>query len=97
MQQQLPEVNSLQSLCLYLFIVTAVVVFSALLYALIRLRHAKGVVMRDAHQNLGIEIFWAVIPFIILIALAIPAIQVIYSKQDTEPAGRFWDGRGHAN
>lgn len=59
-----------------------VVVFGILIYVLINHRKSKGYQAAHFHENTKLEILWAIIPFIILILLAIPATQVLFRMND---------------
>jgi cytochrome c oxidase subunit II len=60
----------------------AVIVFGILTYALIKHRKSKGVQAAQFSENKTLEIVWAIIPFIILIGLAIPATKVLFRMND---------------
>lgn len=49
-------------------------VFIILLYSLAKHRQAKGKKAVHFHSHLRLEVIWTTIPFLILVALAIPAI-----------------------
>ena len=59
-----------------------VVVFGVMFYALIYHRKSRGHKAATFHENLALEIIWSVIPFLILIALAIPATKVLMRMDD---------------
>lgn len=59
------------------------VVFSVLIYALIRHRKSRNVAPAQFHEHTLVEIIWAVIPFIILVIMAIPATKVLIRMHDT--------------
>lgn len=77
------EIYTLHMLIFYVCVVIGIVVFSVLIYSLIEHRKSKGSVPADFHSSLSIEILWAVIPFIILVLMAIPATQVLMQMNDT--------------
>ncbi len=54
-----------------------VIVFTVLFIALIRHRKSRGVEAAQFHEHSKLEILWAVIPFIILVIMAIPATIVL--------------------
>lgn len=60
----------------------AVVVFSIMIYSLIRHRKAAGYQAATFHEHPVLEIIWAVIPFIILIFIAVPATKVLINMDD---------------
>lgn len=63
-----------------------VIVFSVMLYALIMHRKSRGVTPAKFHEHPGLEITWAIIPFIILVLMAIPATKVLMNMSDDSHA-----------
>lgn len=59
-----------------------IVVFGVLIYTLIKHRKSVGAKPATFHEHRYIEIIWAVIPFIILISMAIPATKVLMQMND---------------
>lgn len=59
-----------------------VVVYGVLFYSLIAYRKSKGAKAASFHENTTIEIIWTVIPFVILIAMAIPSTKVLTQIYD---------------
>ena len=62
------------------------VVFGVMLYSLIHHRKAKGYTAATFHDNKRLEIVWTIIPFLILIGLAIPATQILMRMDDSDNA-----------
>jgi cytochrome c oxidase subunit II len=61
-----------------------VVVFSAMFYSVFKFRKSKGAKPDvNFHESTLIEIIWTTIPFIILIAMAVPATKTILDMKDT--------------
>lgn len=60
------------------------IVFSVLIYSLIKFRKSKGAQAAHFHEHLGVEIVWTTIPFLILVALAIPATIVLQHIHNTD-------------
>ncbi len=54
-----------------------IVVFGVMIYALMYHRKSRGHAAAEFHENFTLEIFWTIVPFIILIGLAIPATKVL--------------------
>ena len=80
-------VYDLHMLAFWICVGIGVIVFGVMFYAIIRHRKSRGVKPAEFHENLKIELIWAIIPFIILIALAIPATKVLlvmYDESDPE-------------
>ena len=55
----------------------AIIVFGIMIYAIIRHRKSVGHEAAQFHKHPFLEIIWAIIPFIILIAIAIPATKIL--------------------
>ena len=79
--------NQIYSLHLGILIVCAVifvVVFSAMFYSIFKFRKSKGAKPDvNFHESTLIEIIWTTIPFIILIAMAVPATKTILDMKDS--------------
>ncbi|MDO9318203.1 MAG: cytochrome c oxidase subunit II [Gammaproteobacteria bacterium] len=60
-----------------------VVVFGVMLWSIINHRKSKGAVAAAFHESTKVEILWTVIPFIILILMAIPATRVLTEAYDS--------------
>ena len=62
----------------------AVVVFGAMIYSLVKLWRSQGVVPATimAH-SMKVEIIWTIIPVLILVAVAMPAAELILNQRDT--------------
>lgn len=60
-----------------------VVVFSVMLWSIIHHRKSKGAVPATFHESSIVEIVWTLIPFLILIMMAIPATRVLTAAYDT--------------
>lgn len=77
------NVYMLHMLIFYVCMVIGVIVFGVLIYSLIHHRKSKGYQPADFHSSLGIELLWSVIPFVILVLMAIPATKVLIQMNDT--------------
>lgn len=76
------EVYSLHMLILWICVVIGVVVFGAMLYAIIKFRKSRGAVAAQWHESATVEIIWTIIPFITLIAISIPATKALIMMED---------------
>ena len=54
-----------------------VVVYSVLIWSLVKYRRSNGAKAAPFHQNTAIEIIWSIIPILILLAIVIPSIHGI--------------------
>jgi len=73
----------IHTMVMWICVVIGIVVFGAMIYSLINHRKSKGAVPADFHDNTTIEVIWTIIPFLILIAMAIPATKVLLAMEDT--------------
>lgn len=65
-------------------IIIGVVVFGVMTYSLIHHRKSKGYKPATFHDNMRLEVVWSIIPFLILVGLAVPATRVLIRMDDTE-------------
>ena len=73
----------LHMVCMAVCAIIGVVVFGVMIYSLIHHRKSKGYKPATFHDNPRLEIVWSIIPFLILIGLAIPATQVLIRMDDS--------------
>lgn len=59
-------------------------VFSVMFYAIIRHRKSSGRPAANFHDNTLVEVVWTLIPFVILILMAIPAAHLLIKMHDTQ-------------
>lgn len=64
--------------------IIGVVVFGVMIYSIIHHRKSKGYQAATFHDNPRLEIVWSIIPFLILIGLAIPATRVLIRMDDNK-------------
>jgi len=76
------DIYTLHMTIFYICCAIGVLVFGILFYSLIRFRRSKGAVAAHFHENTMLEIVWTVIPFLILIIMAIPATRLLFVMQD---------------
>lgn len=62
--------------------VIALLVFSAMFWAIIHHRKSKGAKPAQFHESTKVEILWTAIPVLILIGMAIPATQTLIKMED---------------
>ncbi|BBL72405.1 cytochrome c oxidase subunit II [Methylogaea oryzae] len=76
-------VYGLHQYMLWVCVVIGVLVFGVMFYSILHHRKSKGAVAAHFHENTTVEIIWTVIPFLILISIAIPATNVMLDMADT--------------
>jgi cytochrome c oxidase subunit 2 len=77
------EIYDLHTLIMWIIVGIFVVVFGAMTYAIVMHRKSVGHKAAQFHEHVGIEIAWTIIPFFILIGMALPATKTIISMKDT--------------
>lgn len=80
------EVHHLHMMVFWICVVIGLVVFGAMFYSVFAHRKSKGAVAAKFHESTLVEIIWTGIPFIILIAMAIPAAATLVKMDDTHNA-----------
>lgn len=77
------DIYTLHMLIFFICVIIGIIVFSVLIYSLIMHRKSKGSIPADFHSSLSIELLWAIIPFVILVLMAVPATHVLIRMYDT--------------
>src|ERR1700739_1368188 len=67
----------------WICVVIGVVVFGVMFYSLFAHRRSKHPVAAKFHVSTTVEIAWTVLPFVILIAMAVPAAGTLIKMYDT--------------
>jgi len=68
--------------CLVIF----VAVFGVMFYSIWAHRKSKGHKPATFHEHMGVEVAWTVVPFLIVIAMALPATRTVVAMKDTSGA-----------
>lgn len=77
------EAYDLHTLIMWICVVIGIVVFGAIFISIVKHRKSKGVQPAQFHESTTVEIIWTVIPFLILIGMAIPATKALVAMEDT--------------
>lgn len=80
------NIFSLHMVILIICTVIGVVVFGVMFYSIIYHRKSKGAVASHFHESTKVEIAWTVVPFFILIAMAVPATSSLLAVYNTDDA-----------
>jgi cytochrome c oxidase subunit 2 len=89
------EQISLHWLMLGICTVIFVAVFGVMFYSILKHRKSKGAKSAGFHESLGVEIAWTVVPFIIVIGMALPATKVVVAMKDTTNSDLTIKATGH--
>lgn len=80
------DVYELHMTIFYICCVIGLVVFAVMFWAIIHHRKSEGAVPAQFHESTKVEILWTAIPFVILIAMAVPATKTLIAMEDTTKA-----------
>ncbi|MDP3293166.1 MAG: cytochrome c oxidase subunit II [Nevskia sp.] len=80
------EVWHLHMAAFWVCVVIAIVVFGVMFYSIFAHRRSKHPVPATFHHSTTVEIIWTIIPFVILIGLAVPAAGTLIKQYDTRNA-----------
>lgn len=77
------EMYNLHMICMAVCLVIGVIVFSVMIYSLIYHRKSRGYSAASFHEHPKLEMIWSLIPFLILVGLAVPATKSLIRLNDT--------------
>ncbi|XKH02245.1 cytochrome c oxidase subunit II [Marinobacter nauticus] len=80
------DIFGLHMTILGICVAIGVVVFGVMFWSIIAHRKSKGHKPANFHENTVVEILWTIIPFAILVAMAIPATATLIDMYDTTDA-----------
>jgi cytochrome c oxidase subunit 2 len=73
----------------FMLVICAVIfvgVFGVMFYSILKHRKSKGARAANFHESTVVEMIWTIVPFIIVIFMALPATKVIVAMKDTTNA-----------
>lgn len=88
-------VYDLHMLILWVCVIIGIVVFGAMFYSMFAHRKSKGAVPATFHESTKMEILWTMVPFLILVGMAIPATKTLVFMSDTGDAEMSVKITGH--
>jgi cytochrome c oxidase subunit 2 len=77
------KIYSLHTIITIICFIIFVGVFGFMFYAVFKHRKSVGHKAAQFHENTAVEVAWTLIPFVILIALAVPATGTLIAMRDT--------------
>jgi len=77
------EAYDMHMLIFWVCVAIAVVVFGAMFISILNHRKSKGAKPAQFHESTTVEIIWTIVPFLILIGMAIPATKALVAMEDT--------------
>jgi cytochrome c oxidase subunit 2 len=81
------QIYDLHMLILWICTIIGVLVFGVMFYSIYAHRKSKGAKASSFHESTTVEILWTIVPFFILIAMAVPATKTlieVYSFDDSD-------------
>jgi cytochrome c oxidase subunit 2 len=76
------EVFGLHMLILWICVVIGVIVFGAMFWSILMHRKSRGVKPATFHESTSLEFLWTIVPFVILIGMAVPATKTLIKMYD---------------
>ncbi|MEQ5840823.1 cytochrome c oxidase subunit II [Paraburkholderia acidicola] len=80
------ELYSLHTFMLILCTVIFVAVFGVMFYSMFAHRKSKGHKAANFHESTTVEIIWTIVPFVIVVLMALPATKTVVAMKDTTNA-----------
>lgn len=80
------EQHFLHWMMLVICVVIFVAVFSVMFYSIWKHRKSVGYKPATFHESTTVEIIWTIVPFLIVIGMALPATKVVVAMKDTSNA-----------
>ena len=80
------DIYDLHMYVLWIVCAIGVVVFGAMFYSIFAHRKSRGAKAANWHHSTKVEVLWTVIPFAILIAVAVPATKSLIMMEDVSNA-----------
>ncbi len=80
------QIYSLHTLMLVICLVIFAAVFGVMFYSILKQRKSLGHKSATFHESTGVEIAWTVVPFLIVIGMALPATKTVVAMKDTSNA-----------
>ncbi len=78
--------QDLHHMMMYICIAIFLAVFGVMFYSIFAHRKSKGHKAADFHESTTVEIVWTIVPFLIVIGMALPATKVVVAQKDTTNA-----------
>ncbi|MFZ6800945.1 cytochrome c oxidase subunit II [Undibacterium sp. Di24W] len=80
------QIYSIHNLMLYICLAIFVAVFGVMFYSILKHRKSLGHKPATFHESTTVEILWTIVPFFIVIGMALPATKTVVAMKDTANA-----------
>ncbi len=78
--------QDLHVMMMWICSVICIAVFGVMFYSIWKHRRSKGAKSATFHESMTVEVIWTIIPFLIVIGMALPATKVVVAQKDTTNA-----------
>lgn len=80
------DIYSLHTMMMVIIMIIFVAVFGVMFYSIFKHRKSLGHKAATFHESTAVEIAWTVVPFLIVIGMALPATKTVVAMKDTSNA-----------
>ncbi len=80
------EINTLHNWMMGICLAIFVAVFGVMFYSILKHRKSLGHKSASFHESTAVEIAWTIVPFLIVIGMALPATKTVVAMKDTSNA-----------
>jgi cytochrome c oxidase subunit 2 len=80
------EIYSIHNMMLFICLAIFIAVFGVMFYSILKHRKSLGHKAATFHESTTVEIVWTIIPFLIVIGMALPATKTVVAMKDTSNA-----------
>lgn len=80
------NIYDLHTMMMWIIMVIFVAVFGVMFYSIFKHRKSVGHKAATFHESTAVEIAWTVVPFLIVIGMALPATKTVVAMKDTSNA-----------
>lgn len=80
------QIYSIHNMMLYICLAIFIAVFGVMFYSILKHRKSLGHKAATFHESTTVEILWTIVPFLIVIGMALPATKTVVAMKDTSNA-----------
>ena len=80
------QISDIHYLMMYICLAIFIAVFGVMFYSILKHRKSVGHKAATFHESTTVEILWTIVPFFIVIGMALPATKTVVAMKDTSNA-----------
>ena len=80
------QIYSIHNMMLFICLAIFLVVFGVMFYSIFKHRKSVGHKPATFHESVVVEVLWTIVPFLIVIGMALPATKTVVAMKDTSNA-----------